>query len=144
MFRSVHGSLDRIIKTRGCPNHSYLHDVERVMSILNLGLCGVVLQRPRIPPDRYPGMEHLFTSRKMTADIHAAGKRRPLLGSGLNTSRINVRTVVQTLSARAEGVPIRRGEKTSKCWSGFFLQSNQGEITPSLYASSHIISLQVR
>lgn len=86
VFRSIHRSLDRIIKTRGCAYYSYLREVERVMSILNLGLCGVALERPRIPPDGYPGMEHLFTSSKMPAGIHAAGKRHPLLVNGLNTA----------------------------------------------------------
>ena len=29
-------NVDRFVKTRGCPYHSYLHEVEKIMSILNL------------------------------------------------------------------------------------------------------------
>lgn len=74
---TMHGRVDRLIKTRGAPYHSYLHEVERVMSILNLALYGVALERPMISHDSYPGMEERFLSCKTTSDLRATGKRYP-------------------------------------------------------------------
>lgn len=115
MFRTMHDRVDRIIKTRGCPYHSYLHEVERVMSILNLALYGVAMERPLINAQKYPGMEHRFTASKTTADIRAAGKRFPLLVAGLDEA---LDPLYELLYERFEqlqlkGTPFKRGVKVT-------------------------------
>jgi len=52
--------LDGVCHTRGCPNNSWVHEVERIMSILNLALYGVAVERPPISADDFPGMGELF------------------------------------------------------------------------------------
>lgn len=116
MFRRLHHRMDRLIKTRGCPYHSYLHEVERVMSILNLGLYGVALERPLIDQQKYPGMEHLFTTSKSVSDLRAAGKRFPQLMHGLEAALQPVNDLLYNRfeQLQLKGVPFSRGEKASR------------------------------
>lgn len=65
--------VDRIVKTRGAPYHSYLHEVEKVMSILNIGLYNVAIERPRIDQSKFPGMEARFQSCKNMAELRSYG-----------------------------------------------------------------------
>jgi hypothetical protein len=53
------------------------------MSIINLGLYGVALERPPIDKEKYPGMEGLWRKCKGTTELRAAGKRNPALSTGL-------------------------------------------------------------
>jgi len=94
------------------------------MSILNLGLYGLSLERPRIPQERFPGMEHLFSISKTTADIRAAGTRYPQLVRGLD---IALEPLYELLYERFEqlqlkGVLFRRGEKTSTAQADSFFE----------------------
>lgn len=97
------------------------------MSILNLALYGVALERPRIDQVRYPGFEHMFTSSKTTSDIRAAGVRFPQLVCGLNDA---LEPLYDLLYDRFEqlqlhGVPFRRGVKvTSYAADTFFDEIN--------------------
>lgn len=114
-FRQMNHRVDRLIKTRGCPYHSYLHEVERVMSILNLALYGVAMERPRICHDDYPGMEERFISSKTTADLRAVGTRYPDFKDGLDAA---LTPLYEMLYQRFEqldlkGTPIKRGKKAS-------------------------------
>lgn len=122
MFRRMHTRVDRLIKTRGCPYHSYMHEVERVMSILNLALYGVAMERPLISADKYPGMEHLFTSSKTTADIRAAGKRFPALESGLTEALDPLNEILYERFEQLQlhGIPIKRGVKVSSSGADTF------------------------
>lgn len=85
------------------------------MSILNLGLYGVALERPVINHDHYPGMEERFVSCKTTADLRAVGKRYPSFVEGLDDA---LKPLYETLYQRFEkldlkGRPILRGKKVS-------------------------------
>lgn len=117
MFRSMSNQVDRLIKTRGCPYHSYLHEVERVMSILNLALYGISMERPRIKQAEYPGMEHLFIGCKTTGDIRAAGKRFPQLVQGLDDALLPLYNMLYERFEQLDlkGVPIQRGVK-ARSW----------------------------
>lgn len=115
LFRHMHHRVDRLVKTRGCPYHSYLHEVERVMSILNLALYGVSMERPLIKQEDFPGMEECFVSSKTTSDLRAAGKRYPQLVKGLEEA---LSPMYDMLYERFEqldlkGKPIKRGTKVS-------------------------------
>lgn len=125
LFRRMHDRVDRLIKTRGCPYHSYLHEVERVMSILNLALYGVAMERPPIEHQQFPGMEQKFVSCKTTSDLRAAGKRFPQLVQGLDSA---LTPVYNMLYARFEqlqlqGVPFKRGTKVSSTEANQFFNS---------------------
>lgn len=124
-FRHMHDRVDRLIKTRGCPYHSYLHEVERVMSILNLGLYGVALERPLINHAAYPGMEERFNSLKTTAELRAAGKRYPDFINGLDDA---LQPMYELLYKRFErldlkGTPIQRGYKVSSVEADVFFDN---------------------
>lgn len=124
LFRRMHHRVDRLIKTRGCPYHSYLHEVERIMSILNLALYGVAMERPNIDQERFPGMEHRFVASKTTADIRAAGKRFPQLVEGLNQA---LDPLYDLLYERFEQLqlhqtPFQRGRKVSSVEADVFFQ----------------------
>lgn len=124
-FRKMHGRLDRLIKTRGCPYHSYLHEVERVMSILNLALYGVAMERPIINHDQFPGMEERFLSCKTTSDLRATGKRFPEFVEGLDKA---LDPLYEMLYRRFEqldlkGQPIQRGPKVSSANADAFFHS---------------------
>lgn len=135
-FRNMHDRVDRLIKTRGCPYHSYLHEVERVMSILNLGLYGVAMERPRIDHDRYPGMEEKFVSSKTTADLRAAGRRFPQLVEGLDHA---LDPLYDMLYERFEqldlkGKQILRGSKVSSTRADVFFDAIKVRSTMVLYS----------
>lgn len=124
-FLKMHDRVDRLIKTRGCPYHSYLHEVERVMSILNLGLYGVAMERPQISYRLYPGMEEKFVSSKTTAELRAAGKRFPQLVQGLEDA---LDPLYEMLYERFEqldlkGTPIVRGQKVSSTDANSFFDT---------------------
>ena len=53
------------------------------MSILNLGLYNVALERPRIDQSKFPGLEARFQSSKNMAELRAYGLRFPALANGL-------------------------------------------------------------
>ena len=103
--------LDRLIKTRGCPYLSYIHEVEKIMCILNLALYNVAMKRPRISQDEFPGMEHRFRSCKGYTELRAYGARYPQMVTGLHKA---VEPMLDLLSQRFErlklkGVPFLRG-----------------------------------
>ncbi|KAJ1446876.1 hypothetical protein M885DRAFT_576961 [Pelagophyceae sp. CCMP2097] len=60
MFLRSTTVLDGVCHTRSCLNNSWVHEVEQIMSILNLALYGVAVERPPIIADDFPGMEELF------------------------------------------------------------------------------------
>lgn len=100
------------------------------MSILNLGLYGVAMERPRIKEDQYPGMEHLFVSCKSTGDIRAAGKRFPRLVHGLDNA---LQPLYNMLYERFEqldlkGIPFQRGHKATRTEADAFF--NEIKVTP--------------
>lgn len=115
MYLKMNGIVDRLVKTRGCPCHSYLHEVERVMSILNLALYGVAMERPIICQEESPGMEHLFTSAKTTADVRAAGKRFPALVADLDKAVTPIYDMLHEHSKRLDlkGTEFQHGVKCS-------------------------------
>ena len=104
--------VDRIVKTRGAPYHSYLHEVEKVMSILNLGLYNVALERPRIDQSKFPGLEARFQSSKNMAELRAYGLRFPALANGLRDALKPVNELLYQRFERLQlkGVPFLRGE----------------------------------
>lgn len=139
LYRRMNHRVDRLIKTRGCPYHSYLHEVERVMSILNLGLYGVAMERPLIDQQQFPGMEHTFTSSKTTADIRAAGRRFPQLIKGLDAA---MEPLCEMLYSRFEQLELKgerfmRGRKVSSEEADRFFD----EIKVSACCSVHILIL---
>ena len=71
-----------MVATRGAPYHSYQHQVERVMSVLNLALYGFASERPLIDPVLYPGMEAMWRKARTTSEIRAAAERYPMLKEG--------------------------------------------------------------
>lgn len=85
------------------------------MSILNLALYGVALERPMIDREFYLGMEERFVSCKTTSDLRATGKRFPEFVEGLNDALTPMYDLLYERFEQLDlkGQPIRRGKKVS-------------------------------
>ena len=124
--------LDRLVKTRGCPYHSYLHEVEKIMSILNLALYNMALERPVISQTSSPGMENRFRSCKNMADLRAFGARYPAMVSGLHEA---LAPVFELLYGRFErlqlkGQPFQRGEPVTSAEADTFFDTIKQFLSP--------------
>ena len=56
------------------------------MSILNLALYGVAVERPRIDEDRFPGEESRFRRTKTIAELRNAATAFPSLAAGVSNA----------------------------------------------------------
>ena len=106
---------DHAVFTNSAPYHSFLNEPERVMSILNLALYGVALERPKIDNEKYRGEEARFKSTKTISDLRTQAERFPDLKDGLHGA---LEPVFELLYSRFEklslgGVPFKRGEHVS-------------------------------
>lgn len=111
------------------------------MSILNLALYGVAMERPLIKQNKFPGMEHMFTTSKTTADIRAAGKRFPQLVEGLDDA---LKPLYDMLYDRFEQFSLkdasfRRGVKASSSEADIFFD----EIKVCAMSESHSLNPHV-
>jgi hypothetical protein len=93
------------------PYYSYTNEPERVMSILNLALYGVAVERPRIDVTKFPGEESRFTSTKTIAELRAQAARFPTLSTAVHDT---LEPVFELLYERFEklslgDVPFKRG-----------------------------------
>ena len=106
---------DHAVFGNSAPYHSFQNEPERVMSILNLALYGVALERPRIDSDKFPGEEARFHTTKTIADLRTQAARFPTLAAGVHDA---LNPVFECLYQRFEklrlhDVPFQRGEHAS-------------------------------
>ena len=66
----LHGDFDFLAAIWTAPYQSWTNSTERIISILNLGLQGLAIQRDKLIPE----MENIMGSLKMMEDIREAAK----------------------------------------------------------------------
>ena len=125
--------VDRFIKTRGCPYHSYMHEVEKVMSILNLALYNVSTERPSINQEMAPGMEARFRLCKNITELRSYGGRFPQLVSGLNQAMLPLYEMFYERFERLQlkEQPFLRGEKVTTGEADAFFDTIKPLLAPS-------------
>ena len=84
-------NLDMVILCRCAPGHSYVNPAERVMSILNLGLQNVALQRKATDDDS----EAQFKRCNSMADLRELAKKKPQLKNTWLESVESVQSLVR-------------------------------------------------
>ena len=75
---------DRAIFTNSCPYQSYTNEPERIMSVLNLALYGVAVERPPIDEEKFPGEESRFKRTKTIAALRSEATAFPALSAGVS------------------------------------------------------------
>ena len=126
-------AMDRLIKTRGCPYHSYLHEVEKIMSIINLALYNLAMERPVISQASAPGMENRFRSCKNMAELRAFGLRFPQMVTGLHEA---INPLFDLLHERfnrlkLKGQLFQRGEGVTAAEADSFFDSIKQFLSPT-------------
>mmetsp|Transcript_8560 Transcript_8560/g.28164 ORF Transcript_8560/g.28164 Transcript_8560/m.28164 type:complete len:314 (-) Transcript_8560:47-988(-) len=123
-MRNTH-VLDTVVHTRGCPNNSWVQEVERIMSVLNLALYGAALERPPIDECKYPGAEVLFRRSKGVADLRKEGVRHPALVKGhLEAMKpVNDLLLERFTQLALKGWPFQRGPEVSEADADTFFNS---------------------
>lgn len=102
----LYGDFDMLIALRTAPNHSWTNPAERIMSILNLGLQGVVLKRDQMSPES----EALFDTANTLDDIRNKAQEFNKLESELKESISNIRNILNNQTER-----LLLKEKKFKC-----------------------------
>jgi len=89
------GNFDLLASVRTAPYHSWMNPAERVMSILNLALQGVSLQRDSMDDI----LEDIFKGKNTLEEIRNAAQENKKLGLELRNS---IKEVQELLSERAK------------------------------------------
>jgi hypothetical protein len=92
----LHGNFDFLAAVRTAPYQSWTNPAERIMSILNLGLQGVAIQRDKLSPE----MENIMGNLKTMEDIREAAKQIPNLKPELKASIQNVQKMLDKRTER--------------------------------------------
>lgn len=71
-----------LVAARTAPHHSYCNPVERIMSLLNIGLQSVGVMREKMSDD----MEKAIQSANSTADVRTAATKTPGLKASVSAS----------------------------------------------------------
>ena len=106
---------DHGVWTNSAPYHSFSNEPERIMSILNLAMYGVAVERPPMDPTKFPGEESRFRRTKTIAELRAAATAFPKLREGLHDS---LEPVFELFYERfgqlsLDDIPFERGEHVS-------------------------------
>jgi len=78
----LHGDFDFLAALRTAPYHSWMNPAERVMSVLNLGLQGVALQRDEMNNE----LEGVFKSLNTLEEIRETASQNSILKNELRIS----------------------------------------------------------
>ena len=92
---SLLGNFDFLASVRTAPYHSWMNPAKRVMSILNLALQGVSLQRDSMDDI----LEDIFKGKNTLEEIRNAAQENKKLGLELRNS---IKTVQKLLSERTK------------------------------------------
>jgi hypothetical protein len=92
----LHGNFDFLAAIRTAPYQSWTNPAERIMSILNLGLQGVAIQRDKLTPE----MENVMGNLKTMKDIREAAKQIPNLKPELKASIQNIQEKLEQRTER--------------------------------------------
>jgi hypothetical protein len=91
---------DRGVWGNSCPYHSFGNEPERIMSILNLGIYGVAVARPKIDKEKIRGEESRYTRTKTISELRSTTKAflQPTIARGIaRCVDASVRTVLRAL-----------------------------------------------
>ena len=110
LFKRNSHNLDKIVAMNSAPYHSFVNEVERIMSIINLALYGVAIERPKIDEETYPGEEDRFRRTKTIAELRKTGDRFPSMVKGFNEA---VQPLFDVLMQRFVQLSLK-GEKFSR------------------------------
>ena len=112
---TLKANVDRAVFTNSAPYQSFGNEPERIMSILNLALYGVAVERPPIDEERFPGEESRFRRTKTIAELRSAAAAFPKLKEGVHDAMLPLFELFyqrfEKLSLK--DVPFERGEHTS-------------------------------
>ncbi|KAI8517529.1 hypothetical protein Bbelb_035460 [Branchiostoma belcheri] len=89
-------NLDMLVCARTAPQNSFRNPVERIMSVINLGLQAIGVMREKMTPD----MERLFHSVNTMKEARAVAEKRPGLKQAIVESTEQVRGMINTLLQR--------------------------------------------
>jgi len=87
----LHGDFDFLAALRTAPYHSWMNPAERVMSVLNLGLQGVALQRDEMDKE----LENIFKSLNTLEEIRETASQNLILKNELKTSINKTQTILE-------------------------------------------------
>lgn len=104
----LQGNFDFLASIRTAPYHSWMNPAERVMSVLNLALQGVSLQRDPMEDI----LEDIFKGKNTLEDIRKAAQENSLLNINLRNS---VKAVQELLSERTKRLSLN--EKNFKIYT---------------------------